>query len=85
MKNEDIIPISRHKYIRWSFILGFIWGVGGLIYCTNEYKVSEDELIPAFFPAFALMIPTFFYFCLSGRSPELVPGFVGLYFRRRRL
>ena len=83
--SEPQIPVKAHTFIRWSFLAGLAWCVVGLIYCTDQYKVDEEELIPAFVPGLILMAPTFAYFFFMNQSPELIPGFVGLYFKRKRM
>lgn len=77
--------IKHHRFTRFSFLFGFIWGVIGLIACLDVYRLDEDELIPAFVPAFILILPTLYYFFINSTSAEVMPGFVGLYFKRRRL
>lgn len=77
--------IKHHRFTRFTFLAGFIWGIIGLISCLQGYRVDENELIPAFVPAFILMFPTLYYFFINSTSVEVMPGFLGLYFKRRRL
>lgn len=74
-----------YYFIKFSFLIGFIWGVLGFLACLDGYSVDEDELVPAFLPAFILMLPAFYFFIRSNTFLELTPGFIGIYFQRKRL
>jgi hypothetical protein len=68
-------------------LAGFIWGLIGLIACLNEFPDGEEEFVLACFsvPALILMLPTLYYFFINSTTAEVMPGFIGLYFKRRRL
>lgn len=83
--NQNTQKISRHLFVRITFILGMAWGIFGLIVCYDTYRVDEEELTIFFVPMFIMLLPTFWFYFLSSRLPEIAPGFIGLYFKRKRL
>jgi len=47
--------------------------------------MDEVEIAAFFLPGIALMIPTFYLFFIQSKTPEMTPGFIGLYFKRKRM
>lgn len=78
--------IKGHKFIRLSFLLGYAWSSFGLFVCFTEGgHMNEIEIAAFFLPGLALMIPTCYLFFIQSKTPEVIPGFIGLYFKRRRI
>lgn len=82
--------IKHHRFTRFTFLAGFIWalvliGVCWVDHSSGRYGGYNDELFPLFIPPLFLMLPTLYHFFIGSTSAEVIPGFVGLYFKRRRL
>lgn len=73
-----------HKFIRLSFLLGYVWSLFALFACFAEGSY-EAEIAVFCLAGLALMIPTFYLFFIQSKTPEMTPGFIGLYFKRKRM
>lgn len=77
--------IKSRKFIRRTFGLGYIWGIIMYLIGSGEYRINNEELSFGSIPLIILMIPTFYYFFIQSRSLEILPGFIGLYLKRKRI